>query len=266
MALLNNVLVLCHGHKHRHIQEINYDTSTLVDIDSSNRPDYTLDVEHPQFSNNLNRQYDYVINAFCSIPTQFYQNEWVESPIGYAIDGALNPKFFNNIQKVLRPNGILYCRPLFRMYSYFPPKEESEDEKVVEDVLPNYQLFADKMFRFGFALVGINKQFSFETKIMNDFISFQKIPRPTRTDLWNYLQDRLTKQPSVRAITYRFHTKDRAHDFIEGARTIFIYVKDLVQEMEYFKSLFFPSADENIVDEINLLILITEDDRMARLW
>jgi hypothetical protein len=263
---MNNVLVICHGHEHRHIHEINYATAKLLNIDAESEPDYVMDIADPRITRLIGRTFDVVINAFCPISIEFDSYEAaIYDRHGDIIDGDLNPQLFGNIWKLLSMNGHLYIRPMFDLSGTPTPAAIS--------------LLTDKLFRFGFILDQVDATLTFGEDVMSDFIVYRKMALPSRQDIWKFLVERLVQSPPIKAITLQEYNSEI--DLIETSwiqlnETDFKWLegKDYPESDEIDinletirDSVLHPrvQCDETDYQELRSLVLIRQDDRMIRL-
>ena len=192
---MNNVLAICHGRKHRKIQEINYETATFLDLNPDVGADFILDIGDPDTLLEIDTKFDFIINAFCPTSVMFKGIKCaIEDPSSNVIDGKFNPDFFSNIHIFLKPNGIFYTRPKLFFYGIDTPR--------------NVQLMEDKMFRFGFKMVEPTKTLTFNTSIFKDFIGFRSVQLPARDDVWRFIQERIQMDPKIKFFTVK-HVKQK---------------------------------------------------------
>lgn len=216
MSTLIDALVLFHGRKHRHIQEVSYENSKFLDINEEHNPDYELDAGNYITPLIIRREFKHVINAFGPISITFGNVKNAVQDISEGIiDGKLNIELFMNIRKFLVDDGLFYMRPIFSVYS-----DNFEDEHI-----RNVKLFEEKMFRFGFKLVETNKTFTFNSREITDFLVFKKVSLPEVKDVWEYLQNRVTQtSPQTAAIKW---VKIRLHNpNFDDFETILYYPKN----------------------------------------
>jgi hypothetical protein len=106
---LENNLVISHGRNHRHIKEIEYDTSVFVDPNPEANADYNYIKNAP----NPKRKFDNIILAHT--PSSLIISSIVIDSCENIIDGELNPKIFNECKKRLSKNGHIYTKPEFEL-------------------------------------------------------------------------------------------------------------------------------------------------------
>ena len=103
----SNILLICHGKKHQIgmcpvtqmfplTLKIMKDCKS-VDIDPDSDPDYLEDFSLPT---KIKKKFDYAVGICCNC--YIYINE----------NGELNPNFFNNIIKILKPNGLYFVQSI----------------------------------------------------------------------------------------------------------------------------------------------------------
>lgn len=200
---MDNVLVICHGHQDRPINEVNYATAKFLNIDDETEPNYVMDIIDYRVPQWIGRKFDVVINAFCPISIEFRTfTDAIFDRHGTIIDGDLNPMFFGNIWKLLNPGGQLYCRPIFSLGNVPDPTAIS--------------LLTDKLYRFGFAIDHLNRTLTFGKTIISDFIVYRKIPIPSRQELWKFLAQRLVQSPTIVALQLQVYNSEM--DLIETYR------------------------------------------------
>lgn len=181
---MNDVLVICHGSKHRKIQEINYETASFLDIDENAEPDWNLDIGDPDTPDEIGKTFSFIINAMCPMNVIFEGSKnAIQDLSGEVVDGKFDPYFFSNIHSLLQPNGIFYTRP--ELFFYGTNRE------------PNVRLMEDKIFMFGFKLVEPEKTFIFNDRMMKDFMGFRCVDLPTRDNVWGFIQERIQLEPKI---------------------------------------------------------------------
>lgn len=213
MEKLSHVLVIAHGHTHRIIQEISPESSLLLDIDHSVRPDIVADMGSQNLSKRI-KQYikheandrekiiisdvKHLINAFSPSGLVFteVENE-ISDWFATTIDGPLNPVFIRNIWNLMAPNALFYTRPLFREA---PREYIEEDDEEREKVGANTQLLSDKLFFYGFTLHSEKYTLTFDKTVMTDFIVYQKTSIPTTDEIIAYLQRRSQRSPKMKYV------------------------------------------------------------------
>jgi hypothetical protein len=262
---MNNVLVICHGHQHRHIHEINYATAKLLNIDDESEPDYVMDIADPRTPQLIGRTFDVVINAFCPISIEFDSYEAaIHDRHDNTIDGELNPRFFGNIWKLLTPGGHFYTRPSFDLSGTPDPRAIS--------------LFTDKLFRFGYVLDHANATLTFGEDVMSDFIVYRKVALPSRQGLWGFLSKRLVQSPPIKAITLQTYNSEMdliETNWIQLNETDYTWLEgedyppsdDIDINLETIQDLILQpqvQVDANNYQELRSLVLIRSDDRTIR--
>lgn len=262
---MDNVLVICHGHRDRHIQEINYATAKFLNIDGESKPDYRLDITNPNTPTKIGLTFNTIINAFCPISEEFKSfKAAIFDRHGDIIDGELNPKLFGNIWKLLIPDGHFYIRPLFVGNGTRDPIAIS--------------LLTDKLFRFGFVLDQVNVTLTFDKTVISDFVVYRKTPIPSRQNIWDFLMKRWFQDPPIKWIesqvyeselnderTNRFNINDsdikwlygESHEENEDEIDLEILQKWIMQPRVMI--------DEDVYVELRSLVLIRDDDCSIRL-
>lgn len=244
---MNNGLVICHGRLHKKIHELNYETTTFMDVDDKNAPDYILSIKNPETPLKINRTFPFIINAFCPQWVVFRDSTSVIlDPFNNTIDGELSDRYFHNIRDLLQPDGIYYTVSRF---DYYDGSSFSH--------VPNLSLFRDKMFRFGFRLVETNITFTFGEIVRSDFIYFQKVDLPTKTDMLQFLQERMRMEPPIKYIQLYMQVTN-IHN-VKTTTVRRIYISDSDSDFDYI--------NDDVIwnDDFTYLTITTTDDCTTRL-
>jgi hypothetical protein len=111
--LSDKTLVLCHGHKHRKIQQVDYEKAILATIREEDEPDIILDLTKELPESLTQFTFPTVIDAFCPyciklIPSTmiYVSNKYGIPP--YPADAEFEPTYIAKIKKLLATGGLFY--------------------------------------------------------------------------------------------------------------------------------------------------------------
>ena len=112
---MENTLVLCHGRKHKQIQDIDYNKSIFIDNDKISEPDICFDLSNENWP--IEGLYDLII--FKHGPVYLYA-----SRRAYSIAPTIKSEFMKKIINCLKPGGLLRIPCPFSS-SFFETHEEN---------------------------------------------------------------------------------------------------------------------------------------------
>lgn len=191
--LTDKTLVLCHGHRDRKIQELDYKNTILATIETENEPDVVVNLFEKLPESLTKYKFARVIDAFCPIDISYHRSSIKTSFKGGIVDAALKSSYINKVRKLLADDGLFYIK-----CNYF-----------IEDDYNN-ELLINKMFPYGFEFIELTNLTFDETSI--EFHVYRKVSIPNLEDLIVFAQD-MMENSDIYEIQIKYKIED-VEDFV----------------------------------------------------
>ena len=191
--LSDKTLVLCHGHKDRKIQELDYKNTILATISPEDEPDVMVNLFEKLPESLTKYKFPRVIDAFCPIDISYHRSSIKTSFKGGIVDATLKTNYINKIRRLLVDDGLFYIR-----CSYFIEDEYNND------------LLINKMVSFGFEFVRL-EDLTFDDSSV-EFHVYRKGTVPTLDGLIEFAGE-LIQTVNVYEIQVKYKTTD-VEDFV----------------------------------------------------
>lgn len=193
--LTEKSLVLCHGHKHRKIQELDYSKTVLATIHDEDEPDVIVDLTEELPKSLTEWKFSRVIDAFGPCNLKYHKSTIKENTDDTIVDAVIDSSYLAKVRKLLAKHGLFYTKNLF------------EDKKLLQY----------KMFAFGFEFIKLDILTFDETPI--EFNVYKRRKMPKFDELIKFIDDKM-QAVNIREVQVKY-TEELEDDEDEPRITFF---------------------------------------------